>query len=233
MVWCKVSKLNCPANHRCNSKLEKIFLKSVSSQSIFFEYRVPLIKYVYQLPYSNLFQTFVSLLYKRMPKDLPIHKFCGKGDLSGVEDEIENGTDINIHGAQQRTCLHKAVGGGHADIVDLLLKNGAKTDSLDKGGKTALHWAALTGSIECIKILMDPGKSDINAKTKLGATACHLAAEDDKCEMLTWLIENGADADSLNNKGLTPYDKAKAKGHKNCMKILRPNSGSGCACAVQ
>jgi ankyrin repeat protein len=168
-----------------------------------------------------------------MPADLPIHKFSGKGQFPDVKEELDNGADPNQPGAQKRTPLHKAVGGGHSDIVQLLLENGADTTSLDKGGKTAIHWAALVGSIECAKILLDQGKADLNAKTKMGATACHLAAEDNKIEMLTWFVENGADPDTLNNKGLTPFDVAKKKGHKAAMKILRPNSGGGCACLLQ
>ena len=167
-----------------------------------------------------------------MPSDLPLHKFCYKGNTQDAKEEIENGVDVNIPGAQQRTPLHKAVGGSHADIVDLLLKAGALPEVLDKGGKTPLHWAALVDSVPCAKILLEQGKADINAKTKSGATCCHLAAEDNKLEVLAYFIEMEADGDALNNKGLTPFDVAKKKGHKEAMKVLRPNSGGGCSCIV-
>ena len=38
------------------------------------------------------------------------------------------------------TCLHWAAGRGYEDIVEILLKNGAKVDSTDK---VALHLACL------------------------------------------------------------------------------------------
>lgn len=167
-----------------------------------------------------------------MPADLPIHKFCYKGQSQEAKEEVDNGVDVNIPGAQKRTPLHKAVGGCHADIVEMLLTAGANSEVLDKGGKTPLHWAALVNSVPCATLLLDMGKSNINAKTKTGASCCHLAAEDNKLEVLSYLIEKGSDGDSLDNKGLTAWDIAKKKGNKEAMKLLRPNSGSGCNCIL-
>ena len=167
-----------------------------------------------------------------MPADLPIHKYCYKGQRNDAQEEIDKGVDVNQPGAQKRTPLHKAVGGNQPDIVTILLEAGAKPDVLDKGGKTPLHWAALVDSVACAKLLIEVGKADINSKTKGGATGCHLAAEENKLKVLAYFIDTGADGDALNNKGLTPFDIAKKKGHKEAMKILRPNSGSGCNCTT-
>ena len=148
----------------------------------------------------------------KMPADLPIHKFSGKGQLSDVKEELDSGVDPNLPGAQQRAPLHKAVGGGHSDIVKLLIERGANVECKDKSQKTPLHWCALVDSVDCAKILVGDGKGDVNAKTKAGATPCHLAADEDKLAILTWLVENGADGDALNLFGIA---RSIAKAQKN------------------
>ena len=52
---------------------------------------------------------------------------------------------VDEPGAQERTPLHRAVGGGNKDIVQLLIERNANIECLDKSQKTPFHWAAAMG----------------------------------------------------------------------------------------
>lgn len=68
-----------------------------------------------------------------MPQDTNLHKAAYKGDIGTVEDLLSSGDDVNARGAQQRTPLHRAVGKGHNNVVQLLVSKGAQPDLVDQG----------------------------------------------------------------------------------------------------
>jgi|LauGreDrversion4_2_1035121.scaffolds.fasta_scaffold609820_1 ankyrin repeat protein len=53
-----------------------------------------------------------------------------------------------------KTGLHIAVEQGQDEMVDYLIKRGARTDCRDKTLKTPLHLACLSGNIEIARILI-------------------------------------------------------------------------------
>lgn len=52
---------------------------------------------------------------------------------------------IDMANNQGTTALHAAASGGHADIVDILIRNGAWVNPLDGQGKTPLDLATAGG----------------------------------------------------------------------------------------
>ena len=58
---------------------------------------------------------------------------------------------------EARTPLHKAVCGGHIDIVRLLVENGAEVNARDGNDETPLHKAAERGYIEVVRLLVENG----------------------------------------------------------------------------
>jgi hypothetical protein len=47
-----------------------------------------------------------------MPKDNTLHKACYKEDIDNVKELLDSGSfEINCRGAQERTPLHKSIGG--------------------------------------------------------------------------------------------------------------------------
>jgi len=166
-----------------------------------------------------------------MPKDTELHKAAHKGDLSVVEDLVnENKEDINVQGAQNRTPLHRAVGKGHNNIVTLLIDKKADVNIVDGGGLTPLHWAALSGLTETGKILIQCG-APVNVQTNSGETALHLAAEKGHGSFVKLLLDNKADSkirDKSSGSGKTPYDVAKTSKNKEVINLLKP-PGGGCS----
>jgi ankyrin repeat protein len=55
-----------------------------------------------------------------------------------------------------------AVRNGHTRLASLLLQHGSDFNSLDSSNNTPLHYAAASGFIECIDLLLKHG-AEINA----------------------------------------------------------------------
>ncbi len=79
------------------------------------------------------------------------------------------------------------------NVVDLLIKNGAKVDSKDSGnGWTALLYASENGHAEVVDRLLNAGAS-INARAVLGWTPVILAAKEGRRDVLDLLLLRGGD----------------------------------------
>ena len=90
------------------------------------------------------------------------------GDLEAILDCVRefgiNEPDSN-HGV---TPLSWAAAMGHADAVDLLLREGADINARNRDGATALHAASFFGHPEAAERLISQG-ADVNAETHDGA----------------------------------------------------------------
>jgi ankyrin repeat protein len=168
-----------------------------------------------------------------MPKDTALHKAAHKGEMDNVEAALDGGTDINAEGAQNRCAIHRAIGGGHARIVEFLIEKGADIHKVDKGGKNPMHWCAVTGNVECSNLVIKGGGAgDVNKTSKSGQTPLHMAAEGGKNEFVQHLVANGAEVDTKDGDGMTAFDLAKKMGHKDVMSTLQPGGGGGGGCCI-
>jgi ankyrin repeat protein len=61
--------------------------------------------------------------------------------LDAVALCLELGADVNASNSMGLTALLGAVNRGSNDIIELLVKRGARLDVKDKEGRTALRWA--------------------------------------------------------------------------------------------
>ena len=81
-----------------------------------------------------------------------------EGDAASVRRELGKGADPNHKNADHLTPLHLAVGRGHFDIVQLLLKSGADPNRRQDGtGRTALHLAVEHQHQEVTRLLLEEG----------------------------------------------------------------------------
>ena len=92
----------------------------------------------------------------------PIHDAVNRGDLAGVQAELDKGANVNAK-MWRRTPLHSATAGGHTEIAELLIDIGADVNANEDYGLTPLHLAAKYGHREVAELLIAKG-ADMNAK---------------------------------------------------------------------
>ena len=68
----------------------------------------------------------------------PIHTSASKGDLAGVQAQLDIGVDVNAKGSLGESPLHKAAKMGRKDMVQLLIAKGADLNAKDDDGETPL-----------------------------------------------------------------------------------------------
>jgi hypothetical protein len=74
------------------------------------------------------------------------------------------------------TALMFCAMGGHVDLIDMLLKKGAKVDRLDLQRRSALHYASWHGRHQAAARLLEAGANP-NLVDRQGCTPLHLACE--------------------------------------------------------
>ena len=118
--------------------------------------------------------------------------------------------DINAYDQYGYTPLHHTVMCEEPELCRLLCERGDV--DVDKGykygGATALHFEANCGRMECMRILLDVGKANVNAKDNGSDTPLDYAASRGHIEAATLLIERGAEINPINDNNETPLDIA-------------------------
>jgi uncharacterized protein len=109
-----------------------------------------------------------------------------KGYLPLVKKLVDNDADVNKTGW---TPLHYAATAGHVAVIDFLLENSAYIDAESPNGTTPLMMAAMYGSPEAVKVLIQAG-ADLHIKNQLGLSALDFAVRG-KRQNAKELIETG------------------------------------------
>lgn len=127
--------------------------------------------------------------------------------------------------------LASAAFGHHSDAVDFLLGLGARADALDSQGGTPLHaicWQGEYSNVErsracerIIRSLVAAGAS-VHARDLQGRTPMHQAAGGDMGNptAIRTLLELGADADPVDDRGDTPLMSAVFESETECVRLL-------------
>lgn len=105
------------------------------------------------------------------------------------------------------TPLYGAAKQGNPELVELLLKAGAKPNHACQADVTPLMIAANSGSTATVKLLLD-AHADATRRTITGATVTHFAAGSGNAEMLTYLLDHGAPFMASTRSGVTPLTDA-------------------------
>lgn len=108
--------------------------------------------------------------------------------------------DVTIVGGLQGCALNAACGRSTPQMVELILKKGAKINVEDEMGRVAIHFAAVR-SVEHFHPILDAG-ADIEVRDKMGRTALHWAIIGGKIDVVRRVLSlsrdlvNEADIDS-------------------------------------
>lgn len=126
-----------------------------------------------------------------------------------------------------RSACAAAAAGEEAKLARMLANkrlNVTESDGTRAGGTgyTPLHYAARSGQLGCVRLLLDNG-SRVNAVTASGsATALHRAAHQGHLAVVQALVQARADVGALDSDGQTALHKAAENGHGAvCAELLR------------
>jgi ankyrin repeat protein len=109
-----------------------------------------------------------------------------KGYLPLVKQLVDNDADVNKPGW---TPLHYAASTGQVAVIEFLLDNSAYIDAESPNGTTPLMMAAMYGSPEAVKVLIQAG-ADLGIKNQVGMTALDFAVRGNR-QNAKELIETG------------------------------------------
>ncbi|KAJ6633813.1 Histone-lysine N-methyltransferase EHMT1 [Pseudolycoriella hygida] len=133
-----------------------------------------------------------------------LHLVSSFGDVTMTYLVLSRATSLeflNALDSEMRTAIMCAVVGGQNDILKLLIQCGADVTVKGLEGMTALHLAAKNGNITAVKIIIEHYRSVslfefekfINTVDRGGWTAIVWAAEIGHAEMVSYLLNHGAD----------------------------------------
>ncbi|XP_022111002.1 ankyrin repeat domain-containing protein 24-like [Acanthaster planci] len=104
------------------------------------------------------------------------------------------------------------------------LRSGRDPSQYDRNGLAAIHLAALHGRLECLKLLVEKYKVDVNLPSSTGWRPVHLAINSRtgkrSLSCVQYLLDQGADASLVNEDDLTPAHQAAIEGSVKCLEAL-------------
>lgn len=115
------------------------------------------------------------------------------GYINIINRLLDGGAEVNAENEDKWTALILAATEGNVNVVKRLLQvEGIKIEAKNKFGKSAFFNACEFGCFECVNVLFDHG-ADIDALSNRGATPIMLAAVKKHKEIVSFLLDKGAD----------------------------------------
>lgn len=151
---------------------------------------------------------------------------CASGDDHCVKTLLQAGADVDLADKEGISPLHYASLSCSEENVNLMLQYEAHVNTFDKtNGSSPLHDACFAGSLKCVKALVEAG-AHVDMKTKSskdknkGAVALHYAAQQDRHEIVEYLIRQNASVNIQDARGCTPLHYAAYTGSVSVVRVL-------------
>jgi uncharacterized protein len=159
--------------------------------------------------------------------DSPVADAAQHRDLA-VLRSILNRTTVNAAQPDGTTALHWAAHWSDAEMVKLLLREGANAKVANRFGATPLSEAAQAGSAAIVEALLNAGADPKTLVTDDGETVLMVAARAGHLEVVKLLVARGADVNAHENyRGQTALMWAAAEKHPDVVKYLLDHSADG------
>jgi uncharacterized protein len=117
------------------------------------------------------------------------------GDRAGAFAMLQQKVNVNAPEADGTTALHWAVQKNDAELVDELIKAGAKVNTANDYGSTPMSEAAIIGNPVVLERLLKAG-ADANSPNADGQTALMVVARTGNVEAAKVLLKYGADVNA-------------------------------------
>ena len=144
-------------------------------------------------------------------------KAAEDGDVKRAVFYLDRGLDPNSSDRNGNTILMIASRLGHADLASALIARKASLTRQTSHGDTALLMASLGGHLEVVKLLVNAGAPVQGQK---GWQPIHYAAFNGATDVVRYLIDHGANKNSLAPNFYTPLMLAARNGHAETVRAL-------------
>jgi len=128
--------------------------------------------------------------------------------------------DVNQPSSKSsKLAIHKAVKSGNAEIVQILISNGAKVDSLDKSNKSPMDIACKASDLPIATILNEKG---------VAFTENHMryASSSDNSDLIKLMISKGLDVNKPFGDNTYPIHEACTAKTNQVMDVILSNGGN-------
>jgi len=142
------------------------------------------------------------------------------GNRVAALEMISKGVDVNAAAPDGTTALHWAVHRDDVDLVDRLLKAGAKANRVNDYGSSPMSEAATVGNVAVLQKLLDAG-ANVESPNADGQTALMIVARTNNVAAARLLLVKGADVNRSEGwRQQTPLMWAAAQSQPAMVKIL-------------
>lgn len=167
--------------------------------------------------------------------DTPLTLAINAKSMPMVKLLLELGANPNgIQGVSNGAPLRAALRVQDDTLVQTLIEAGAQADYTDRFNQSILHSAVCVNSPQAIALLITHG-ADVNRQCKVnGRHTTPLInsirfRKEENAEVVRLLLEAGANPDTKDAAGNTPYFYAAMRNHTDCMQILHAaGADTGC-----
>lgn len=155
-----------------------------------------------------------------------LHHVAEKGLLPILRLLLDQGVEGDSPAGEESCCpaqtpLMAAALKGRSEVIEELLRRGAKPDRWNRKGWTPLHLAAREGHVDSVVRLLEGGAPvDAPGREESRATPLLLAVTGGLPEVAKALLDNGADPNSRNRHHVTPLMAAAYRGHPEVIRLL-------------
>ena len=122
---------------------------------------------------------------------------------------LKKGAEVNRRDKRNETPLHLAIRWVQFKLAGALLEHGADSNAVNNQRKTPFHElsqseALFEGDILNLAPLLLKHGAEVNRRDGSNEAPLHLAIQSNRFRLAKFLLENGADPNVENNKGMTP-----------------------------